>query len=130
MAIDNSKSFFAIKKGMWLINHECESRRCLDLDNELCTSRLDRLGIVEADSLDHPQGPLWILDVNVRAISLREANAIGRMVVNAPDTFIALNDLLDAVVEGQLLPERDERLLAAREVVNVVNRWRLTGGAE
>ena len=118
-----------IKKGMWLVNHECDGP-CQDLHNDHCTRHLDRLGIVEGDSLDHPQGPLWILDINVHALSQREVTAIGKLVVNAPDTFIALDALLDAVVEGRLLPETDARLLAAREVIDAVNSWRLTGGCQ
>ena len=132
MAIDNGrKSFFDIKKGMWLINHECARfYSCQALNNDLCTGPLDRLQIVDGDSRDHPQGPLSILDINVHALSQREATAIGKLVVNAPDTFIALDALLDAVVEGQLLPETDERMIAAREVINVVNSWRLSGGGQ
>ena len=114
-----------------MINHECARfYSCQALNNDLCTGPLDRLQIVDGDSRDHPQGPLSILDINVHALSQREATAIGKLVVNAPDTFIALDALLDAVVEGQLLPETDERMIAAREVINVVNSWRLSGGGQ
>ena len=89
-----------IRKNMWLLQHECHDGCESIID---CHSYWHSAGIVEADSLEHPQGPLYVLHTNVRSSNSNEEKLeLLNFLEDAPNMFLILKALCDPLQQTTL----------------------------
>lgn len=96
--------------GPWLVEYDQD-----EFDSSMSTLR-----VLDSRSLDHPQGPLTIANVNVAAHAphLEEPLANARLIAAAPDLLDSVVALLD-IIEGH-----DHEILAENLYADFLSKAR------